>query len=198
MMRSHYRFVLHSHRLFRQSSRRASNPALQRLFSSSSSSNNARNNANNNTEFQKLPPDVQRELLRHVKKPATKATATTSPAIGASSSSRRTYYWLMGCVAFVSAAGSLPYWATQTIGNLTDRDEPLNASGVRRGAFANSGSKDAGRDPNWDWKNGRYVYPKGFAEHLKMQDPNQTDFGPDIGRMVVEEKKLNSVETKRQ
>jgi hypothetical protein len=95
----------------------------------------------------------------------------------------------MGCVAFVGAASSLPYFATQTIGNLTDREEKLNPSGVRRGAFANSGSKDAGRDPNWDWKHGQYVYPKGFAEHLKMQDPHQMDLGPDLGPMVSEEKK---------
>jgi hypothetical protein len=156
------------------------------VWLSSSSSN-----TNNKTEaFRKLPPDVQRELLRHVK-----PSGATSKATNASSSlSSSIYYWLLGCLAFVSAAGSLPYFATQTIGNLTDRDQPLNASGVRRGAFANSGSVDAGRDPNWDWKHGRYVYPKGFAEHLKMQDPHQTDFGPDLGPVVSPEKKQNSHE----
>ena len=67
------------------------------------------------------------------------------------------------------------------IGNLSTKDTNLNAAGVRRGAFQNSGSKDAGPDPNWDWKNGKYVYPKGFAEHLKNNsDPNETDLGPSL------------------
>ena len=34
-----------------------------------------------------------------------------------------------------------------------------------------------------------YIYPKGFAEHLKMQNPEETDFGPDIGPMVQDERK---------
>ena len=95
----------------------------------------------------------------------------------------------MGCTVFVGAAASLPYWATQSIGNLTDRDDPLTAAQVRRGAFLNSGSRDAGKDPNWDWKHGTYVYPKGFAEHLKQQRPNDLDLGPDIGPMVQAERK---------
>jgi hypothetical protein len=100
---------------------------------------------------------------------------------------------LVGCTVFVAAAGSLPYWATQSIGSLTDRDETLNPSSVRRGAFSNSGTKDAGRDTNWDWKNGRYVYPPGFAEHLKRnQNPGDTDLGPDIGPMIVAQKRDNS------
>lgn len=177
-------------------------PALARRHLSSTTSNNSP--AKTTTEFQKLPPDVQRELLRHVKPTAAArahaaaaaaATANATklpPAAIKGATSTTTYYWLLGCVLFVSAAGSLPYLATQTIGSLTDRDEKLSPSGVRRGAFANSGTHDAGRDPNWDWKNGKYVYPKGFAEHLKMQDPNQTDFGPDMGRIVADEKKQNA------
>ena len=96
-----------------------------------------------------------------------------------------------GCTAFVSFGAFLPYWATQTIGNLTDRDEALTAAQVRRGAFLNSGTTDAGKDTNWDWKNGRYVYPKGFAEHLKRQNPNELDLGPDIGPMIQEQRKDN-------
>jgi len=82
---------------------------------------------------------------------------------------------------FVGGAASMPYLATQWIGNLSTKDTNLNAAGVRRGAFQNSGSKDAGPDTNWDWKNGKYVYPKGFAEHLKNNsDPNETDLGPSL------------------
>lgn len=136
-------------------------------------------------KLKNLPPDVARELLRHVKPNPRLAKTTTSNNNKNSSSSTKV---LLGCTAFVAFAGSLPYWATQTIGNLTEKEEALSAAQVRRGAFMNSGSKDAGKDPNWDWKNGRYVYPKGFAEHLKRQNPNETDLGPDIGPMVREEK----------
>jgi hypothetical protein len=133
--------------------------------------------------LKKLPPEVTRELLRHVK-PRFKANS----AKDASTKSSNTRM-LLGCAAFVGCAASLPYWATQTIRNLTDRDEALTAAQVRRGAFMNSGTRDAGKDTNWDWKNGQYVYPKGFAEHLKKQNENETDLGPDIGPMVREEQK---------
>jgi hypothetical protein len=130
-----------------------------------------------------LPPDVRRELLRHIKplasqkKQAPKQTKNNNTKM------------LLGCTAFVGCAASIPYWATQTIGNLTDRDDALTPAQVRRGAFLNTGSRDAGKDPNWDWKSGTYVYPKGFAEHLKQQsDPDETDLGPDLGPMVREEK----------
>jgi hypothetical protein len=132
--------------------------------------------------LRKLPPDVRRELLRHVKPPRAKATQTETKK----KSSTRI---LVGCTVFIGAAATLPYWASRTIGNLTDRDEALTHAQVRRGAFLNSGSRDAGKDTNWDWKNGTYVYPKGFAEHLKKQNPNETDLGPDLGPMVREQKK---------
>ena len=92
---------------------------------------------------------------------------------------------LWGCVGFVGCAASLPYWATHTISNLTDRDEALTAAQVRRGAFQNSGTHDAGRDPNWE--NGKYIYSKGFAEHLKRSSVNETDFGPDLGPIVQQQ-----------
>ena len=153
--------------------------------------------------FKKLPPEVRRELLRHVKPSSTTTTAKSAQASerllaqhqkmqGASSSDERNQKlktWLLGCVGFVGCAAYMPYYATQKIGNLTDRDDPLTAAQVRRGAFMNSGSRDAGKDTNWDIQNGRYIYPKGFAEHLKMQDPEETDFGPDIGPMVQNERK---------
>ncbi|CAJ1953598.1 unnamed protein product [Cylindrotheca closterium] len=134
-------------------------------------------------KLKNMHPDVARELLRHVR--PNPRLAKTSKNNSKSSSSTKV---LLGCTAFVAFAGSLPYWATKTIGNLTEKEEALSAAQVRRGAFMNSGSRDAGKDPNWDWKNGKYVYPKGFAEHLKRQNPNETDLGPDIGPMVREEK----------
>ena len=95
---------------------------------------------------------------------------------------------LLACTVFIGCAASIPYIATAWITNLTDRDDPLTRAQVRRGAFQNSGSIDAGKDPNWDWKQGKYVYPPGFAEHLKQQSPDQTDLGPDLlGPAVREE-----------
>ena len=149
--------------------------------------------------FGKLPRDVQRELLRHVK-PLPNSKANSKATTGGMNQNHKTttmqqrkqrdaYKILLACVGFVGFSASLPYWATQWIDNLNDRDDPLTPAQVRRGAFLNSGSKDAGKDPNWDWKHGRYVYPPGFAEHLKQQNPNQTDFGPDLGPMVQEERR---------
>lgn len=135
--------------------------------------------------FKKLSPEVRRELLRHVKSPRNANKAKQA----AQESSDRTRKWLLGCVGFVGCAAFMPYYATQKIGNLTDRDSPLTAAQTRRGAFNNSGSRDAGKDTNWDIKNGRYIYPKGFAEHLRIQNPEETNFGPDIGLVVENQRK---------
>ena len=151
--------------------------------------------------FKKLAPEVRRELLRHVK-PLSHSSSSFSQKnaehlrrrheqleqVG-NSRSKSARNWLFACVGLVGSAATLPYFATQKIGNLTARDDPLTAAQVRRGAFMNSGSRDAGKDTNWDLKKGTYVYPKGFAEHLKMQDPNETDLGPDLGPIVQAEKK---------
>jgi len=135
-------------------------------------------------KLKNLPPDVARELLRHVQpNPRLAKNAKNSNANERLNSSTKV---LLGCTAFVACAGSLPYFATMTISNLTEKEEALSAAQVRRGAFMNSGSKDAGKDPSW--KKGTYVYAKGFAEHLRRQNPNETDLGPDIGPMVSEEK----------
>jgi hypothetical protein len=141
--------------------------------------------------FRKLPPDVARELLRHVKPLQAKVhQAEAGKKNGAN------MIPLLACVGFVGCAASIPYIATQWVTNLSDRDEALTPAQVRRGAFGNSGSRDAGKDPNWNWKEGRYVYPPGFAEHLKKQDPEHTDFGPDLGPVVREEQKKRQAQAK--
>ena len=109
--------------------------------------------------FRKLPPDVRRELLRHVKPSTNTQTSKLNAdrlrrnhenleAVG-KNRSKSSKKWLLGCVGFVGCAASIPYWATQKIGNLTSQEAPLSANTVRRGAFNNSGSKDAGKDENW-------------------------------------------------
>uniref|UniRef100_A0A7S0T8G9 Uncharacterized protein n=1 Tax=Pseudo-nitzschia delicatissima TaxID=44447 RepID=A0A7S0T8G9_9STRA len=152
--------------------------------------------------FKKLSPEVRRELLRHVK-PSSNGSQKTKQAAQRLEESQqarnaKTKRWLLGCVGFVGCAATLPYYVTQKIGNLTARDDPLTAAQVRRGAFMNSGSRDAGKDTNWDLKNGQYVYPKGFAEHLKMQNPEETDFGPDIGPIVQNERKQQKLKQQQQ
>jgi hypothetical protein len=39
---------------------------------------------------------------------------------------------------------------------LNEKDRPLSHNEVRRGVYMNSGSRDAGPDPDWDWKNQTY------------------------------------------
>ena len=150
-------------------------------------------------KLRNLPPDVRRELLRHVKPTASTSQYRQQQRLkGDAEGMSNNKKILIGCGVFVAGAASLPYWATQTIGNLTEKDDPLTAAQVRRGPFLNSGSNDAGPDRNWDWKNGKYVYPPGFAEHLKQnQNPNETDLGPDIGPMVQQEK-INAQERMKQ
>lgn len=149
--------------------------------------------------FKKLAPEVRRELLRHVKPSAAQQKVRDhllakhqrlENAGGERSKSAKK--WMYGCIGFVGLAASMPYFLSRKIGNLTARDDPLTAAQVRRGAFMNSGSRDAGKDRNWDLSKGVYVYPEGFAKHLSLQDPNQTDLGPDLGPAVRDEQKQRS------
>ena len=45
----------------------------------------------------------------------------------------------------------VPLWAS---------DKPLTTGQVRRGVYLNTGSKDAGPDPDWDHKTGLYKNKK--------------------------------------
>ena len=132
----------------------------------------------------KLPPEVARELLRHVKprRAAVSATKQQSSSSSSSSSNNNNTNVLLGCVGFLGLSASIPYIATNWIGkNLYDSDEPLTSSQVRRGPFMNSGSRDAGPDPNW--KQGQYVYTKEMVETLTQakQQQDRVDLGPDVG-----------------
>ncbi len=54
--------------------------------------------------------------------------------------------------------GLLPFYFSQqhkTVNNLTLQEKPLTGSQIMRGAYNNTGSKDAGKDP--DWVDGRYM-----------------------------------------
>lgn len=99
----------------------------------------------------------------------------------------RTIYTLVGCGFFTIACGFIPYIVVQHMRPLNSREEvrcalkifsfhcwtflcvitplscffpakALNAAAIRRGAFSNSGTKDAGLDKDWDFKSNKYRY----------------------------------------
>ena len=122
----------------------------------------------------KLPPEVARELRRHVSpRPlkdmsASATSATSNPKAAArllqqqqqqqqQQNQRPGTGWILGgCVVLTGTAFATPFAAQHWIGNLNNRDEPLTHAQIRRGAFLNSGSTDAGKDPQWDFRNGQY------------------------------------------
>ena len=80
---------------------------------------------------------------------------------------------------------AVPYFFMNWIQPLTERDSELTGSQIRRGAFNNSGSRDAGKDPYWDFKRGRRkkvgedgcTDDGGYEELFKRDDPGQVDLG---------------------
>jgi len=147
--------------------------------------------------LKRLPPEVIRELRRHVSPTPLKkkvdplsrdAFSSSWPSGGSSSrlkggttssssSSSISLKWIAGgCVGLVATASSFPLLATWWI-SLNDREDALTAAQVRRGAFLNSGSRDVGRDPNWDFVKGEYKKDSGYyamvEEEKKRKLPAQ-------------------------
>mmetsp|Transcript_7206 Transcript_7206/g.11490 ORF Transcript_7206/g.11490 Transcript_7206/m.11490 type:complete len:97 (+) Transcript_7206:78-368(+) len=62
----------------------------------------------------------------------------------------------VGLVGFVAGVGSIPYFYTKHMSdkniNLLQQEKPLSGSQIIRGAYMNTGSKDIGVDPDWDFK----------------------------------------------
>jgi hypothetical protein len=79
----------------------------------------------------------------------------------------------------------VPYIFIHTINPLTERDDTLTGSQIRRGAFNNSGSKDAGKDPYWDFKRGRRKKvgedgcedDGGYEDLFRRDDPGEVELG---------------------
>jgi hypothetical protein len=130
-----------------------------------------------------LPPHVARELRRHISpKPlispilsGQQQPSTTS----ASSSSRlidqtRNRYVLIGCTLFTMAAGCMPLILYYWIGGLNDSEKPLTAPQIRRGAFQNSGSKDVGKDPDYDFSSGTHKLRVGYGDSSEATDANSS------------------------
>ena len=131
----------------------------------------------------KIPPHVARELRRHVAKSPSPSheTASTAPSSLFSFDPKV----LAGCLALTATMTAVPYFFMHTIRPLNERDDALTGSQIRRGAFNNSGSKDVGKDPYWDFKRGRRkkvgedgcVDDGGYGELFRRDDPGEVDLG---------------------
>jgi len=80
---------------------------------------------------------------------------------------------------------AVPYAFINWIQPLSERDSELTGSQIRRGAFNNSGSKDAGKDPYWNFKKGRRKKvgedgcedDGGYEDLFKKDNPGEVDHG---------------------
>jgi hypothetical protein len=127
------------------------------------------------SKLKNIPPDVLRELRRHVS-----AKPLPRPEVAAkelAAQHKTSLNRLMGaCVLLVGTAGSFPLVAHWWMGGLSEKEEALTAPQVRRGAFLNSGTKDIGRDPNWDFTKGHYKKDAGYwaiFQEEKKQMPGE-------------------------
>jgi len=142
----------------------------------------------------RIPPHVARELRRHVVKQRPPPSASggggasssnAGPSGASSDFSFSKPKVLAGCVALTATMTLVPYAFMNWIRPLTDRDGELTPSQIRRGAFNNSGSRDAGKDPYWDFKRGRRkkmgedgcVDDGGYEELFRRDDPGEVDHG---------------------
>lgn len=130
----------------------------------------------------KIPPHLARELRRHVVKQSTSSSTNNATSQSFSFSDPKV---LAGCLALTATMTAVPYFFMNWIQPLTERDGELTGSQIRRGAFNNSGSRDAGKDPYWDFKRGRRkkvgedgcTDDGGYEELFKRDDPGQVDLG---------------------
>jgi hypothetical protein len=150
-----------------------------------------------------LPPSVARELRRHVSpKPLAKPEDHLNENLKKQrNADGRLPYILGGAVLLTATAASFPLIASWWIGNLNERESALTAPQVRRGAFLNSGSRDVGRDPEWDFQKGQHKskaqsgYGAAEAEMEQEQKPSKLHrqahvMGP--GKMAKYEKDLEA------
>lgn len=121
----------------------------------------------------KIPPHVLRELRRHVTKPSSTTRASTLTE----SSSLKSNSTLVAVLGFLGFSCSIPFLAMQWVGRLNDKDDPLTAAQVRRGAFNNSGTRDIGKDPKWDFKRGIYKKDEDYEALFARDDPDKEELG---------------------
>jgi hypothetical protein len=138
----------------------------------------------------KIPPHLARELRRHLvkqKPPSTGSSSNNSSSSDAPSSdfSFSQPKVLAGCLALTATMAFIPYVFMNWIQPLSERDGALTGSQIRRGAFNNSGSKDVGKDPYWDFRNGRRKKigedgvgdDGGYEDLFKRDKPDEIEHG---------------------
>mmetsp|Transcript_24909 Transcript_24909/g.54329 ORF Transcript_24909/g.54329 Transcript_24909/m.54329 type:complete len:159 (-) Transcript_24909:244-720(-) len=118
----------------------------------------------------KIPPHVAAELRRHVS--PKKRPPSASPGAGGGEERKG---WSKGatlaaCCAFTAAAGSIPYFVMMHFRPLNEREEALTHAQIRRGAFMNSGSRDVGKDPKWDFKTGTFIKDQAYVELFEKDE----------------------------
>jgi hypothetical protein len=122
--------------------------------------------------LQKLPPHVARELRRHISpKPLVSPFAKVKAQNHAASqhrlqpqqSSGQHRMVFIGCTALTVLAGCTPLLLYYWVKPLNESDVPLTAPQIRRGAFQNSGSKDVGKDYDWDFHTGTHKLRAGYG-----------------------------------
>ena len=87
----------------------------------------------------KIPPQVSRELYRHLKVGTSNRSRTNAKSVR-EKDFRSSLGTLAGCTAFVGVAASLPFLCMQWIGPLNERDEvsfvrPLHSDVITRPYF---------------------------------------------------------------
>lgn len=91
-------------------------------------------------------------------------------------------------MALTATMTIVPYAFINWIRPLSDRDDALTQSQIRRGAFNNSGSRDAGKDPYWDFKRGRRRKvgedgcedDGGYEELFQRDKPESVELADDL------------------
>lgn len=116
-------------------------------------------------KLKNLPPHVLRELKRHVSPKPLKTSGARQAGQEQQKQKMGTgmKMALGGTILLTATASSFPLLATWWIGNLSQKDDALTAPQVRRGAFLNSGTRDVGKDPEWDFQKGVHKSKSGYA-----------------------------------
>jgi len=140
----------------------------------------------------KISPQLLRELRRHVKVKTKNQSVNSGKKgdtnHGTSEKEKQKKTTLLGCTAFLCATGSLPFIFVSWIGSLSEKDGALTHAQIRRGAFNNSGSKDIGKDPNWNFRTGTRIQKESDDSLFTEDDPDEIDHGE---KFVAATKRFN-------
>ena len=126
--------------------------------------------------LQKLPPHVARELRRHISpKPLVSPFTKLQPPSANDSTPPGHRMVFIGCTTLIVLAGCTPLIMYYWIKPLNESDIPLTAPQIRRGAFQNSGSKDVGKDMDWNFQSGTHKLRAGYGNITTEDDTNGTN-----------------------